>query len=108
MTKEKTVPTKHKSVAPGFIIARQTVAMKKAKEIGFIPAMPTYPNPVDKVTGLPRPASEESIRGFMSRFHNWESIVNHRHREFMLAKNKTSVLTESSDFVSLRKKYSKK
>ena len=94
-----------KTVAPNLIIIRQTVGMKKAKEIGFIPKMPQYPQKIDK-QGNPLEPSEESIRGFMSRFFNWETIVNHRHREHLqsVAKKKPEL---SPDFVSLREKYKK-
>lgn len=94
-----------KTVAPNLIIIRQTVAMKKAKEIGFIPKMPQYPQKIDK-SGNPLEPSEESVRGFMSRFFNWESIVNHRHREYLqsISKQKPEL---SPDFVSLREKYKK-
>ncbi len=94
-----------KTVAPSIIIIRQTVAMKKAKEIGFIPKMPQYPQKIDK-QGNPLEPSKESVRGFMSRFFNWESIVNHRHREYLLSLSKQRP-DLSPDFISLREKYKK-
>ncbi len=102
---KQSVSPSGKTVAPNLIIIRQTVAKKKAKEIGFIPTMPKYPQKIDN-QGNPLEPSKESVRGFMSRFFNWESIVNHRHREYLqsISKQKPEL---SPDFVSLREKYKK-
>jgi len=102
---KQSVAPNGKTVAPNLIIIRQTVAMKKAKEIGFIPTMPKYPQKIDKQGNQLEP-SEESVRGFMSRFFNWESIVKHRHREHLLSLSKQKP-DLSPDSISLREKYKK-